>query len=64
MLWVEVSQLYQRLIAGSDDKEADFEVAFSAGAAVVWVIQKEPFPHNTMGYTMGQKSHNSPHSIQ
>lgn len=40
---------YRRIIASPDNKEADFQVAFSPRAGVIWVIQKEPLPHDTMG---------------
>lgn len=41
---------YRRLISSPHYKEADFEVAFSPGARVIWIIQQEPLPHNTVAW--------------
>lgn len=41
-------QSYRRLISSPHYKEADFEVAFSSGAGVIWVIQQEPLPQDTV----------------
>lgn len=43
-------QSYRRLISSSHNKEADFEVAFSPGAGVIWVIQQKPLPQDTVGW--------------
>lgn len=43
-----VCQSYRRLISSPHYKEADFQVAFSPRAGVIWVIQQEPLPHDTV----------------
>lgn len=53
---------YRRFITRSKHKHADFEITFRSWARVIWVIQENPFLHDTVSY--GEKTTFFDQSVQ